>query len=276
MMRKPVKIHPPESISIRLISEARQRGIPLPEGLKMRDMREPYALEKNKLERKMNGFWRGVFKRQAAQVEYWMNSAFFGRKVVQEIELPEDLIGETDEELRELILLLFEGAGYGLAQMELELALGLDYTLTNVEAAAWARAHAGLLIKRINKTTVEAVRKGLTMFVETPGFTIRDFMDLLPFDEKRSLRVAVTEITNAYAEGQKIAAETAAKQFPDVPMYKQWFTNNDDRVCDICGPLNGQEVPKDQPFVSRGMEFDKPAAHVHCRCWVSYRTRING
>jgi hypothetical protein len=276
MMRKPVKIHPPESISIRLISEARQRGIPLPEGLKMRDMREPYALEKNKLERKMNGFWRGVFKRQAAQVEYWMNSAFFGRKVVQEIELPEDLIGETDEELRELILLLFEGAGYGLAQMELELALGLDYTLTNVEAAAWARAHAGLLIKGINKTTVEAVRKGLTMFVETPGFTIRDFMDLLPFDEKRSLRVAVTEITNAYAEGQKIAAETAAKQFPDVPMYKQWFTNNDDRVCDICGPLNGQEVPKDQPFVSRGMEFDKPAAHVHCRCWVSYRTRING
>jgi hypothetical protein len=276
MMRKPVKIHPPESISIRLISEARQRGIPLPEGLKMRDMREPYALEKNKLERKMNGFWRGVFKRQAAQVEYWMNSAFFGRKVVPEIELPEDLIGETDEELRELILLLFEGAGYGLAQMELELALGLDYTLTNVEAAAWARAHAGLLIKGINKTTVEAVRKGLTMFVETPGFTIRDFMDLLPFDEKRSLRVAVTEITNAYAEGQKIAAETAAKQFPDVPMYKQWFTNNDDRVCDICGPLNGQEVPKDQPFVSRGMEFDKPAAHVHCRCWVSYRTRING
>lgn len=276
MNRKPVKIHPPESISIRLISVANERGIPLPEGLKMRDMREPYALEKNKLERKMNGFWRGVFKRQAAQVEYWMNSAFFGRKAVPEIELPEDLIGETDEELRELILLLFEGAGYGLAQMELELALGLDYTLTNVEAAAWARLHAGTLIKGINKTTVEAVRKGLGMFVETPGFTIRDFMDLLPFDEKRSLRVAVTEVTNAYAEGQKVAAETAAKQYPDVPVYKTWFTNNDDRVCDICGPLNGVEVPKDQPFVSRGMEFDKPAAHVHCRCWVGYRTRING
>lgn len=273
-MIKPVKIHPAESISIRLISVANERGIPLPEGLKMRDMREPYALEKNKLERKTNGFWRGVFKRQAAEVENWMNVYFFGRKAVTDF--PADLLNETDDELRELILLLFEGAGYGLAQMELELALGLDYTLTNVEAAAWARLHAGEIFKLIDATTYKAVQKGLTMFIETPGFTIGDFMNLLPFDEKRSLRVAVTEITNAYAEGQKVAAETAAKQYPDVPVYKTWFTNNDDRVCSICEPLNGQEVLKDQPFVSRGMELDKPAAHQNCRCWVSYRTKING
>ncbi len=273
-MKKPVKIHPAESITIRLTDAAFERGIPLPDGLKMRDKREPYYLEKMRLERKFINAMNRLFKRQSAQVELWMNSVFFGRNKAETPEFPEDLLNATDEEIRELLLLLFTGAGYGAARLELELLLGLDYTLTNIEVAAWARAYAGTLVKNIDKTTVNVIRKGLGMFVETPGFTIRDFMNLLPFDERRSMRIAVTEITNAYAEGQKIGAERLKKEYPGVPIYKTWFTNRDDRVCEICAPLHGQSIPMDDMFRVKGIEIEKPAAHVNCRCWIAYSTRM--
>jgi hypothetical protein len=56
-------------------------------------------------------------------------------------------------------------------------------------------------------------------------------------------------------------------------MNKTWFTNNDDRVCDICGPMEGEEVASDESFSSGD---DAPPAHVNCRCWVDYNTNLGG
>jgi len=55
---------------------------------------------------------------------------------------------------------------------------------------------------------------------------------------------------------------------------KQWWTNNDDRVCPICGPLHEEVVDIDENFVSLGVEYQQPPAHVFCRCWMNTTTRI--
>jgi hypothetical protein len=104
--------------------------------------------------------------------------------------------------------------------------------------------------------------------------TIGDVMERLPFGEERALRVAVTETTRAYAEGEKLAGQQLKEEHPGVQVIKTWYTNADDLVCDICGPLDGAEALLDEDFISAGEAIDAPPAHVNCRCWMSTSTRL--
>lgn len=76
------------------------------------------------------------------------------------------------------------------------------------------------------------------------------------FGEARAGRIAVTETTRLYAEGNRIAyAEVGIKQV-------EWHTVRDDIVCPVCEPLDG--------FVmDLGDEEEVPPAHVNCRCWLA-------
>jgi SPP1 gp7 family putative phage head morphogenesis protein len=98
-----------------------------------------------------------------------------------------------------------------------------------------------------------------------------DIVARLPFGEERAWMIATTETTSAYARGQRMAGEALRKEYPDVDVVKQWFTNNDDLVCPICGPLDGEEIDMDDDFTTG---IADPPAHPNCRCWISYRTRI--
>jgi len=43
-----------------------------------------------------------------------------------------------------------------------------------------------------------------------------------------------------------------------------WQTSGDEKVCEICGPLDGKaEDEWDDP--------EGPPAHVNCRCWMTTR-----
>jgi hypothetical protein len=153
----------------------------------------------------------------------------------------------------------------------------MDWTLTNSRAVDWARKYAFDLIKDINKTTLEALQTAISTFVETPGFTIGDVVNMLPYDESRALRIAVTETTRAYAQANKLAGQDLKKEWPDMRIIKTWFTNNDDLVCVKCAPLNGMEVEIDEPFVhpETGEEYDAPPdPHPWCRCWDQVTTDI--
>lgn len=185
----------------------------------------------------------------------------------------EDEFWEDDDFLTGLINLIVaatQAGALGLADM---VGLSLDLTLTNKEAAAAAREYAYELVKGITETSREVLRDAVSAFVETPGMTIGDVIDALPFGEQRAALIATTEITRAYATGQAAAGAALKEQFPDVRVVKEWFTDNDDLVCAICGPLNGVEIEESELF---GGEFDGPPAHPGCRCSVGYRTRING
>jgi SPP1 gp7 family putative phage head morphogenesis protein len=110
-------------------------------------------------------------------------------------------------------------------------------------------------------------------FIKTPGFTIGDAMNLLSkdFDKEKAELIARTEITRAYAWDAQTKGEKQKKEYPDLRVTKTWYTCNDDRVCDICSPLNGKEVDIDKPF-TEGVFI--PPAHAGCRCWISSSTRI--
>jgi hypothetical protein len=235
-----------------------------------RDKREPGRRDKTLTELAIETIIKRVFRKQQKQV---IDKAQYlkATPIVPGLDFEDDW-DEGDE--AELIAELTKAAKKGILLSGFS---QIDPTIINVEAAKWARKYAGMLIKDLNSTTRSVLRDAVAMFVETPGFTIGDLMSMLPFSESRALSIAVTETTNAYAEGNRMAGLEMQKEFPDVPITKIWFTNNDDRVCDICGPLEGMEILLDEGFTT---EDDKteglmgPAAHVNCRCWIEYSTRI--
>lgn len=255
-------------------------GIPLPPELKARDKREPDRKKKMTLEDKIAASTMRHFKRQEKKIEQSLEMRYPDRKAVRDVTdfLDDEEFWEDDDWEAELVLLLTQAAKNGVLIFQQEVLLGMDYTLINAEAAKWARKYAGELKGIIDDTTRKAVRNAVVTFIETPGFTIRDVVNLLPFNSERAMQVGVTEVTRSYAEGQRLAGLQMKEEFPDVRVTKTWYTNNDDRVCEICGPLEGTEVDIDESFgVESGEEgLAAPPAHINCRCWMSTRTRING
>ena len=175
-----------------------------------------------------------------------------------------------------MIRLLLQGVGGGANLFSEEIGLALDYSGINKQALSWAKKSAGQIVKGVDKTSRDIIKDAISLFVETPGFTIGDVMDMLPFTPERALRIAVTETTRAYSKGNQVGAEQLKKEWPDVKVVETWHTNNDDRVCELCGQYDGQEVEQGQGFYAGdgGYEDGYPPLHVNCRCWISYRTRI--
>ena len=174
--------------------------------------------------------------------------------------------------VEELIKVLTEAIKRGALRFTEMVNLEINQGLVNKEAAEFIREYAFDLVKNLADTSRAMLQSVIEQFVTTPGMTIGDVIAQLPFDETRATLIATTEITRAYAEGQQLAAEQTAKEWPDVPVTKLWHTNMDDRVCPICAPLDGVSAEAEEDFDA---EFENPPAHPACRCWISYRTNIN-
>jgi len=239
--------------------------------IKQRDKREPGKERKEKAEDRLSAILRRMFRKQKAKVQQQLEIYHPDRKALSTLE---DIELTDEEALAELIAEIVADTRDGVRLFGENSTITLDYTLTNIEAAEWARKYSYELVKNIDKLTVEALQQALTAFVETPGMTIGQVMDLLPFDEERALRVATTEITRTYAQGQQMAGDQLKEEYPDVKVKKRWFTNNDDRVCDLCGPLNDVEVEIDEDFYEPEDKYQdgNPPRHVGCRCWTSQYT----
>jgi len=239
-----------------------------------RDPREPGKQIKEAFEKTLARAVTRHFNRQARAVRTKLETYHPDRKAtappitwLQDADIWEDPEFEAD-----LVLTLIHAAEHGIALFEEVVAIGIDYSIVNAGAAAWARKYAYDLVKGIDKTTRAALQKAVSAFVETPGMTIGQTMQLMPFDARRAERVAVTEITRAYASANRLAGEELEKEFPDMRVVKQWFTNNDGMVCtEICAPLNGKTVGLHEDF-SPGVS--EPPAHVNCRCWDSVTTEL--
>ena len=251
-------------------------------GIPRRDKLEPGRLEKEKAEDRVSAIVKRRFSRQKARVRQHLEMYHPYRKDINHTDAElatwlEDTPEDGDDTGR-IAVLLSKAARGGIKLFQVAVDLGGEFALTNTEAAKWAAAHSGELVQGIDQTTLDAMRNAISTFVDTPGYTIGDAMDLLPFNADRARRVAVTEITRAYAQGNQLAAGALAEQFPGVRVVKRWFTNQDDRVCDVCGPLADQEpIDQDESWTTdEGDEIDNPPAHVNCRCWTSYSTDIEG
>lgn len=189
-----------------------------------------------------------------------------------------------DEELMALFLPLLrdnaDTAASALAmEIEIQHGLMLDWTLVNASAANWARKHAGKLVKNINSNTQKTLAARIAAWIETPGSTMGDLLEdietLFAFSAARAKRVAVTEVTAAFSEGNLAAARPAEKEGL-VTWRKTWQTNKDALVCPYCSALDGQTaigIDSDE-WTSVGLSVPAPPLHVNCRCWLTFEPII--
>ena len=230
-----------------------------------RDPKEPGRKQKMAYERKFADLMKRIFDRQKEDVAPQIAMA---KKADFNLDW-------TEAEDAEFISLVMEIYGDGIDLFSQEVFNGLSDDFTNVGAKEAARKYAlklrDKLGNQLNDTTINAIQDAIASFAD-PGVTILDVMNKLPFDYDRAMRIAVTEITRAYATANQTAGEQMQREFPDLIIIKTWYTNNDDRTCDLCGPLHMTSVPIDDTWGG----IDNPPFHVNCRCWATHRTTLGG
>jgi SPP1 gp7 family putative phage head morphogenesis protein len=240
-----------------------------PQVKKTRDTREPGRMDKLATEAEIARLMTRRFKLQARSVREQLEALYPERKALLGgvVDIPDD-----EETNGKLIVSITNAILKGIALFGDEIGIGLDFTRANGRALEAAKNYAYDLIRKIDETTRELVRSAVNTFIDTPGFTIGDIVNQLPFSESRAQMIAVTETTRAFAQGNRLAAQELKEEFPDVRVVRIWYTNNDDLVCPICGALDGKEVEGEEDF---DPGIADPPAHPNCRCWTSTRTRIN-
>ena len=142
--------------------------------------------------------------------------------------------------------------------------IAVDWALANDAAAQWAEGYSFQLVTGIEGTTKRRLQREIAGFTDS-GETFQAFSRRLAasdmFSPARAQMIAVTEVTRAYAEGNKIAWRESG-----VTEGMEWNTANDELVCPICGPLDGEQVKLDDKFDGG---FEAPPAHPRCRCWLT-------
>ena len=163
------------------------------------------------------------------------------------------------------------GVFVAVEQLE-SIGLGVDWTLVNEDARAWAQNHIGTLIGGIDETTLARTRTAVAAWIQNGEPLYMLIEDLEPvFGSQRAQLIASTEVTRAYAEAnQRVYKEAGIR-------YMEWRAAADELMCPICGALNGQIVGIDDKFDQALDEeirtqfrsnFQLPPAHPRCRCWI--------
>ena len=266
-----------QETTLELRDRLRTAGVPLPFALKRRDPKEPGRRRKEKTEDALFKAFNSYFRMQKRMVRETITAVAPGRKTAFGYDvdyymnsLPPEFWAD-DDFVAKIARILGGGASVGVDLFADLIDLEIDYTLVNDAAAKWATKYAGSLVSGIDSTTKDVVRRAISDFVKTPGMTIGDVVNRLPYNDSRALMIATTETTKTYAMAQREAGRQLQKEYPDIEVVKMWYTNNDDRVCPICAPLDGMTILLDDKFPG-GIE--QPPAHVRCRCWMATTTRI--
>lgn len=114
----------------------------------------------------------------------------------------------------------------------------------------------------IEETTRDALRL-LTGDAVEEGMSSQEFADAIEesgeFSEERAMMIARTELATAHVQGNLEGWRESG-----VVSMKQWIVADAD-VCDICDPMDEEEVPLDEAFSSGD---DGPPLHPNCRCDV--------
>lgn len=125
-------------------------------------------------------------------------------------------------------------------------------------AAEWARGYTFDLVKGMTDNRRALLQGAISDFYDK-NLTMGDlYTRLAPeFGAQRAMSIGVTETTRAASAAQKDFADELRGQ--GVDMVDVILTNNDERVCPVCGPKHGK-LARDEGY---------PPYHVNCRCWVN-------
>jgi hypothetical protein len=238
---------------------------------KARDQREPGKDKKEKYERSFSNLMMQKFNKEKRELLALYKEKYPNRKsVIAEWSLKEWSLNDTANLFNSMLMDSYQMFFQANPELNVFGNEG-DY---NVHAKFWAMSNAGELIKKIDKTTQQMVQDKITDFIVHEDVTLGALSKKLEpvFGKVRADMIATTEVTRAFAGGHKLIAKQLQDSFklsgynPDT-IALHWYTNNDDLVCGICGPVNAESITagKDMVF-SNG--FDSPPAHPNCRCWT--------
>lgn len=92
----------------------------------------------------------------------------------------------------------------------------------------------------------------------------------------RGYNIARTELAFSYNQGSYFGVKQAQAAGYMGQVVKVWSTADDERVCSICGALDGKVIDMDEDFsfktkLTNPMIHKVPPAHPGCRCGVMYR-----
>lgn len=141
----------------------------------------------------------------------------------------------------------------------------VDFDAIHEEALAVTRTTESMYWGKMTQTTREGLRQALLTWQEQ-GLGKRGLPDLIDaieplFGPERAERIAVTEATRLFAEGNRIAAYMD----PNVGGL-EWQSAADEKVCAICGPKTiDHPQGRDHLIYPVGGAPNCPA-HVRCRC----------
>jgi hypothetical protein len=92
---------------------------------------------------------------------------------------------------------------------------------------------------------------------------------------QRAELIGDQESFSAQSTGKQLAW-SYAQQIGLIPenATRVWETADDERVCPECGPLNGMEMPVNQPFEINKKKFWSPPLHVNCRCNARLKSHL--
>ena len=134
-----------------------------------------------------------------------------------------------------------------------------------LRVAAWAKENTGHLIRGVEDITRSQVAMYVQAYV-TEGWTLGQLTEAIGtvFGPDRAQRIAVTEVTRAYAAAKyQVADEMEALGLPQRIV---WETEKDDLVCEICAPRDGKA--EGDGWTRYGPYGLEPPAHPNCRCGI--------
>jgi hypothetical protein len=150
----------------------------------------------------------------------------------------------------------FRNGALQAAAYNANLGLGVNMDWVNQAVLDFTRTYANDWWMELAKVTRDGLRKAIVAWQET-GLGEQGLQDLVNsitplFGEDRARRIAITETTKIFDEGNKLAHISAGIK------YEQWQTAEDEFTCPVCSGLNEQYFPTESG--------PRPVVDTHPNC----------
>jgi SPP1 gp7 family putative phage head morphogenesis protein len=172
-------------------------------------------------------------------------------------------VAATSEQVRTVLRRhLQQGAELGVSvafdQMN-TIGMAFDWSLVHTRAAQWASRYSYDLIQGMNQTTQAQLQIAVDEWFKDATSLGALRQQLAPtFGGKRAQLIAQTETTRAAYQGSVDSYRQSG-----VVSEVEFVTVNDEKVCSLCGPLDGERAPLGGTFPGG---YTIPV-HVNCRCF---------